>query len=126
MRSASDGAIRALSESERESLAGPRELRAASRNYDDRDAALQSTRLSHDAGGIVKRLAILLLLSSSCLFSQSDHCGDEYTRNMTHLKPGLYQFDGDALAGVKQLRVTAKTIVIEADDGHRATYTFPN
>jgi hypothetical protein len=74
-------------------------------------------------GGTVKLVATLLLVAS-CFYSQSDHCGDEYLRNMTHVKDGLYRIDGDPIAGSKQLRLqrAGDKLIITTDDGRSAQY----
>lgn len=70
------------------------------------------------------KLVIALLLASGCLFSQSDHCGEEYTRNMTRVKPGLYRIDGDPIAGTNQLRlqVAGDNLIVTTDDGRSAQF----
>jgi hypothetical protein len=74
-------------------------------------------------GGAVK-LVLALLVVSGCLFSQSAHCGEEYTRNMTYVKNGLYRIDGEPIAGSKQLRlqVTGENLIVTTDDGRSAQY----
>jgi hypothetical protein len=73
-------------------------------------------------GGAVK-LALLLLFTSSCLFSQSANCGEDYERNMTHIKPGLYKLDGE-LAGLHEVRlkINAETVDIATSDGRSTQY----
>lgn len=70
------------------------------------------------------KIVLALLAVSGCLFSQSDHCGEEYTRNMTHVKPGLYRIDGDPIAGSKQLRlqVAGENLIVTTDDGRSAQF----
>jgi hypothetical protein len=70
------------------------------------------------------RLVLGLVVVSGCLFGQSDHCGEEYTRNMTHVKSGLYRIDGEPIAGSQQLRLqlVGDNLVVTTDDGRTAQY----
>jgi hypothetical protein len=74
-------------------------------------------------GGAVK-LVLVLVVFSGCLFSQSANCGEDYTRNMTHVKSGLYRIEGEPLAGSQQLRLqlVGENLVVTTDDGHTAQY----
>ena len=67
---------------------------------------------------------VLLLALSGCPYSQSTNCGEDYVRNMTHVKSGLYRIDGDSIAGSKQLRLqmTGDNVVVTTDDGRSAQY----
>ncbi len=66
----------------------------------------------------------MVVLLAGCLFSQSDHCGDEYMRNMTHVKSGLYRIEVGAIAGSQQLRLetVGDNLVVTTDDGRSAQY----
>ena len=70
------------------------------------------------------KLVVTLFLVAGCFYSQSDHCGDEYTRNMTHVKDGLYRIDGEPIAGSKQLRLhrVGDHLIVTMDDGRSAQY----
>ena len=70
------------------------------------------------------RFVLALLVVSGCPLSQSDHCGEEYTRNMTHVKNGLYRIDGEPIAGSKQVRLQAvgDDLIVTLDDGRSAQY----
>jgi hypothetical protein len=74
-------------------------------------------------GGAVK-LVLVLVAVTGCSFMQSDHCGEEYTRNMTHVKSGLYRIEGEPLAGSQQLRLqlVGDNLVVTTDDGRTAQY----
>jgi hypothetical protein len=70
------------------------------------------------------RFVLVLLAVSGCPFSQSTNCGEDYTRNMTHVKSGLYRIEGDSIAGSKQLRlqIVGENLVVTTDDGRFAQY----
>ncbi|MEO8844294.1 MAG: hypothetical protein ABI591_10080 [Kofleriaceae bacterium] len=70
------------------------------------------------------KLVLALVVVGGCVFGQSDHCGEEYTRNMTHVKNGLYRIEGEPLAGSQQLRfqVVGENVVVTTDDGRTAQY----
>jgi hypothetical protein len=74
-------------------------------------------------GGAVK-LVLVLVVIAGCVFGQSDHCGDEFTRNMTHVKAGLYRVEGGTIAGSQQLRLemVGDNLVVTTDDGRSAHY----
>lgn len=70
------------------------------------------------------RFVLLLLAVSGCPYSQSTNCGEEYTRNMTHVKSGLYRVEGDSVAGSQQLRleIVSGSVVVTTADGRSARY----
>lgn len=70
------------------------------------------------------RFVLLLLAVSGCSYSQSTNCGEEYMRNMTHVKSGLYRIEGDRIAGSQQLRLqmVGDNLVVTTDDGRTAQY----
>ena len=70
------------------------------------------------------RFVLLLLAVSGCPYSQSTNCGEEYTRNMTHVKSGLYRIESDSIAGSHQLRLqmVGDNLVVTTDDGRSAHY----
>jgi hypothetical protein len=83
----------------------------------------------------VKRALLVLVAAAGmvgCPFGQSSHCGDEYARNMTHVKSGWYELvptSGDAtdpLSSVHEIHIVkdpaAQTISIETSDGRAARY----
>jgi len=59
---------------------------------------------------------------TGCLFSQSDHCGEEYTRNMTHVKSGLYRIEGFAGSQQLRLQLVGEELIVTTDDGRSAQY----
>jgi len=72
----------------------------------------------------VKLVVFVFAAVSGCLFGQSNHCGEEFTRNMTHVKTGLYRIDGEPIAGSPQLRLqlAGDNLVVTTDDGRTAQY----
>jgi hypothetical protein len=78
-------------------------------------------------GGAVKLVLVLVFVLAAvtgCFFSQSDNCGEEFTRNMTHVKSGLYRIEGEPLANSRQLRLqrVGENLVVTTDDGRTAQY----
>jgi hypothetical protein len=74
--------------------------------------------------GSAVKLVLALVTVTGCLLGQSDHCGEEYTRNMTRVKSGLYRIEGEPLAGSQQLRfqLVGENLVVTTDDGRTAQY----